>query len=84
MYTLCSWFFILEASSSSSDSDSTIIQSIVNDEDVSDESVDDIDTEPPVFDESKEINYKIKYKQTFEEAISLNNVYILNMDVQKL
>lgn len=75
-------FFILETSNSSSDSDITN-QSSVNEENVSDESVDDIDSEPPVFDDSKEINYKIKYKQTFEEAISINNVYILNLDAQK-
>lgn len=48
-----------------------------------DENEDDIESEPPVFDTSKEIDYKTKYNQTFEEVISLDNVYILNLDAQK-
>lgn len=42
--------------------------------------------EEPVFDSSKEIHYKVKYKQTFEEAISSNEddeIYVLNLDAQK-
>lgn len=40
--------------------------------------------EQPVFDSSKEINYKIKYKQAFEEVISSDDVYILNLDAHKM
>lgn len=40
-----------------------------------------------MFDTSKEIHYKVKYKQTFEEAISSNEddeIYVLNLDAQKM
>lgn len=40
-----------------------------------------------MFDISKEIHYKVKYKQTFEEAISSNEddeIYVLNLDAQKM
>jgi len=43
-----------------------------------------IDNEQPVFDSSKEIDYKVKYKQAFEEIISPNYVYILNLDAHKM
>uniref|UniRef100_A0A2S2RB18 WD repeat-containing protein 89 n=1 Tax=Sipha flava TaxID=143950 RepID=A0A2S2RB18_9HEMI len=72
-----------ETLNSSSDSDSTN-QSLINEENVSDGSEDDINSYPFVFDESKEIHYKIKYKQIFEEDININEVYILNLDAQKL
>lgn len=70
-------------SSSSSDSEGNSDYSNLNEENVLDENEDDIETEPPVFDISKEVDYKIKYKQTFEEVISLDDVYILNLDAQK-
>lgn len=43
--------------------------------------------EEPVFDSSKEIHYKVKYKQTFEETISSNEdneIYVLNLDAQNM
>lgn len=44
---------------------------------------DDDNIEPPVFDSSKENDYNIKYNQTFDEVVSLDDVYILNLDAQK-
>lgn len=78
-------FFCLtsDTSSSSSDSEEGTVNSYFHEENVSDENEDDIDTEPPVFDTSKEIDYKTKYKQTIEEVMSLDNTYILNLDAQK-
>lgn len=70
----------LETSSSSSDGEQDN-QSHIDEEIILDENEDDI--EPLVFDESKEIYYKNKYKQTFEQVVSLDNVYILNLDAQK-
>jgi len=74
--------FTLEISNSSSDSEESTVYSNFNEEtDNLDE--DDTEIEPPVFDSSKENDYKIKYKTTFEEVVSLNNVYILNLDAHK-
>lgn len=74
--------FKLEISNSSSDSEESTVYSNFNEEtDNLDE--DDTEIEPPVFDSSKENDYKIKYKTTFEEVVSLNNVYILNLDAHK-
>lgn len=68
---------------SSSDSNESTDQLNLDDEN-EEEVEDDFETEPPVFDYSKENEYKIKYKQSFEEVVSLNNVYILNLDAQKV
>lgn len=77
-----SFFSGTSSSGSSSDSDSD--QSGINEEnDVLDDEDNDDDIEPPVFDSSKENEYKIKYIQTFEEVVSLDDVYILNLDAQK-
>lgn len=51
--------------------------------DVLEDDEDDVDVEPPVFDMSKENDYKVQYKQSFEEVVSLDNVYILNLDAHK-
>lgn len=89
MYIIHIWFNIifcsaLDTSNSSSDSEEGTVDSYFYGENILDENDDDdIDSEPPVFDTSKEIDYKTKYKQTVEEVISLNNVYILNLDAQK-
>jgi len=49
-----------------------------------DDEDDDSEIQPPVFDSSKEIDYKIKYKQTVEEVVNLEKDYILSVDAQKL
>ncbi|XP_015369552.1 PREDICTED: WD repeat-containing protein 89-like [Diuraphis noxia] len=73
-----------DASDSSSDDEETSDRSSFNEEDsLEEDEVIDIN-EQPVFDSSKEINYKIKYKQTFEELIGSNDVYILKLDAQKI
>lgn len=72
----------LDASSSSSDSEGSIEQSNFDVDNVLDEHADEID-EPPVFDVSKEINYKIKYQKTYNEVVGSTNVYILSLDAQK-
>jgi len=76
--------FNLDASDSSSDDEETSDRSSFNEEDsLEEDEVIDIN-EQPVFDSSKEINYKIKYKQTFEELIGLNDVYVLKLDAHKM
>ncbi|XP_027854042.2 WD repeat-containing protein 89 [Aphis gossypii] len=75
-----------DSSDSSSENGENSGNSSFNDEDSLDEDeVIDIHEEP-VFDSSKEIHYKVKYKQTFEESISSNEddeIYVLNLDAQK-
>lgn len=44
--------------------------------------IEDAEIESPVFDASKENDYKIKYMQSFEEVINLDDVYILDLDAQ--
>lgn len=78
------FFFILETSTSSSDSEDSTDELNFDGEDGLNENEENSETEPPVFDDSKEIDYKVKYKQTFEEVLSLNDVFILNLDAQKV
>lgn len=74
------YFICTGTSSSGSSSDSNSDRSDINEEN---DVLDDEDIEPPVFDSSKENDYVIKYSQTFEEVVSLDDVYILNLDAQK-
>lgn len=72
------------SSSSSENEESNSDQSNFNEEnDVLEDDEDDIYIEPPVFDNTKENDYKVQYKQSFEEVVSLDNVYILNLDAHK-
>lgn len=72
------------SSSSSENEESDSDQSKFNENnDILEEDEDDTDVEPPVFDSSKENEYKVQYKQSFEEVVSLDNVYILNLDAHK-
>ncbi|VVC35687.1 WD40/YVTN repeat-like-containing domain,WD40 repeat, conserved site,WD40 repeat,WD40-repeat-containing [Cinara cedri] len=69
-----------EISSSNSDEEQDYPSHTDDDEN---EDIDKDDIEPLVFDDSKEIYYTNKYKQIFEEVVSLDDVYILNLDAQK-
>lgn len=80
-------FFYLETSSSNSDEEQSSESQIDDEENILIENEDtdeDDNFETLVFDDSKEIYYKHKYNQTFEESVSLDDVYILNLDAQIL
>lgn len=75
------YFFFLETSNTDSDSKDSTEQSNFNETNDSNE-LDDTEIEPPVFDTTKENDYNIKYKQSFEEVTNLDDVYILDLDAQ--
>ncbi|XP_050419901.1 WD repeat-containing protein 89 [Adelges cooleyi] len=72
------------SSDESEDSSNESSQEIRFDDEIENSSDDeDNDELPPVFDSSKESEYTVKYDLSFEEAINLDDVYILHLDAQK-
>lgn len=76
------WFFNLDPSDSDSEIEEVI--GVESDDDRDYESSDGDDEIVTVFDNTKEINYSVKYKDIIEQSVNLTDVYVNYIDVKKL